>query len=66
MTEPRYCVAELIHATRQDPAEFCEQEALPDSEFCEKHDEDQREYDPRDDEYHPGPYDWPGEHSPDL
>lgn len=62
MTEPRYCAAVVIRETRQDPAEYCEEEAEEGSEYCAKHDpEGPDDYDPDDREY-----DYPGEHSDTL
>jgi hypothetical protein len=34
-TTTRYCEAVVIRETRQDPAEYCENEALEDSDYCE-------------------------------
>lgn len=39
MTAPP-CQAELRRATYWDPPELCEEESLPDSDFCAGHDPD--------------------------
>lgn len=36
----RYCEAETFRGTYYDPPEFCEEEALPGSDYCEGHDPD--------------------------
>lgn len=38
--EPVYCNEEIRPGTLEDPPEFCENEAIEDSEFCELHDPD--------------------------
>lgn len=37
---PEPCAFEIRHATYYDPPEFCEEDALPGSEFCAAHDPD--------------------------
>lgn len=59
--EVRYCSAVVIRETRVDPAEYCEEEAEPDSEFCARHGEQDDEYEPDDRDY-----DWPDEHDHNL
>jgi len=63
--EIRYCQALLFAETRVDPAEFCDNEALPDSDYCEDHQnadpDNEPEYEPDDRDY-----DWPDEHNHDL
>jgi hypothetical protein len=56
-TKTRYCEAIVIRETRQDPAEYCEEEAVDGSEFCENHGE-RDDYEPDDRDYA-----WPDEHS---
>jgi hypothetical protein len=60
--EIRYCSAVVIRETRQDPAEYCEEEAEEGSDYCAKHDPDDRpEYEPDDRDY-----DWPDGHNHNL
>jgi hypothetical protein len=37
VTDHTWCEAEIFAATRIDPAEYCEEEAEPGSEFCTGH-----------------------------
>ena len=57
-TTTRYCEAVVIRETRQDPAEYCENEALEDSDYCEGHTDHSDEYEP--DDY---AYEYPDENS---
>lgn len=40
--EPIYCPAQTYRATRDSPAEFCEEEVEDYGDLCPKHDEDDR------------------------
>jgi hypothetical protein len=55
------CAAIVIRETRQDPAEYCENEAEEGLEYCANHAEQDDEYEPDDSDY-----DWPDENSDRL
>lgn len=40
--EPIYCHAQTYPATRDNPAEFCEEEVEQEGDLCARHDEDDR------------------------
>ena len=42
MTDPIYCPAQTYRQTRDNPAEYCENEVADYGDFCDKHDEDDR------------------------
>lgn len=37
-----YCPAQTYRATRDNPAEFCEEEVADHGDLCDRHDEDDR------------------------
>lgn len=44
--EPVYCNAVVFAGNRIDPPEFCDEEAEPGTEYCERHKHYGDEYDP--------------------
>jgi len=41
-SDPIYCSAQTYRATRENPAEFCENEVDDDGDLCAVHDEEER------------------------
>lgn len=42
MTDPIYCAAQTYRQTRDNPAEYCENEVDQEGDLCARHDEDDR------------------------
>lgn len=42
MSKPIYCTAQTYRATRESPAEFCENEVDDEGDLCADHDEQER------------------------
>lgn len=55
------CAALLRHGTQEEPPEYCDEDALEGSEFCEDHQEPDDEYEPE--RFEPS---WADEHSHTL